>query len=340
MNAWKTGPDNQPVPVLRPLGTVDLLDVAIRLYQRSFGPLLGIIAVVYVPAAVMQITAVFLMFGRNDFAQSLEHVEKLADLNWATLIPGAALIGLAFLIYVLALPISQGALAIAVSRRYLGQPISVSDAYRTVGGRWGEVLAASLLVGLATSAGLLLCLVPGIYWGTMWLLVPAAIVIEGRPIRDALQRSWDLVRGEWWRCFGTMLLLSVVTQAAAGLIVWPVSALSAVLFMDKNPLLGQALNQSLSLAAGVLIQPVQIIGIVLLYYDLRIRKEGFDLDLLARNLGTTPALVTPVAPLVTPPPPGTVPLPPKIEPGDALGNPSEGWASPATPTTTDTEENP
>jgi len=297
------------------LGIADLLDAAIRLYQKSFGAFLGITAVVYVPAALLQVTAIFLIFGPSGLGGKLENLDKiehLADLNWVALLPALGLFALALLIYALALPISQAALAVAVSRRYLGQPISIADAYQSVSGRWGEVIAASLLVGLTSGVGMLFCIAPGVYIGVMWMFGTAIIVLEGRSVMDSLRRSWDLVSGAWWRCFGTMVLLSIVIQTAAGLIAWPASIVSALLLMDKYPALGQAVNQSLGLVFGVLVQPVQVIGLVLLYYDLRVRKEAFDLELLARSLGATmPAPETPLRTMVPvpPPPPGTAPLP-------------------------------
>lgn len=315
---------SQPAPVLRPLGIADILDAALRLYRQNFGPLLGITAVVFVPVAILQTVGAFFM------GQSMGPSGESSDVQVGSMIVFGVFMAGSVVVYLLAMPVCQGALSIAVARRYLGQQITVADAYHMIGDRWGTLLAGVILVGLMTTIGMLLCLVPGIYLGTLFMFVTPVIAVEGAPLMDALRRSRDLVTGEWWRCFGTYLLLSMLIQLVAGAVVYPVTFLSAFLLMERNPGLAQALNQGLSMAVSVFAQPVQIIGLVLLYYDLRVRKEGFDLELLARNLGTTVPVTTAAQPLLTgyqpgeyapPPPVPGVELPPRLEPSDRLEAP-------------------
>lgn len=309
--------DGQPVPVLRPLGMADILDAALRLYRQNFGPFLGITAIVFVPVAILQTVGAFFM------GQSMGANGESSEVQIGSLIVfGLFMIG-AMLVYLLAMPVCQGALSIAVARRYLGQPVTVADAYQMISDRWATLLAGVLLVGMMTTVGMLLCLVPGIYLGTLFMFVTPVIAVERAPLMAALSRSRDLVSGEWWRCFGTYLLLSMLIQLVAGAIIYPVTFLSALLLMERNPGLAQALNQGLSMAASTLVQPVQIIGLVLLYYDLRVRKEGFDLELLAQALGPGAPVTAAAKPLLTgyqageyapPPPPPAAELPPRLEP--------------------------
>lgn len=305
-------------PLLRPLGTADLLDTALRLYRRNFGPFLGITAVVYVPVAVLQIVAAFFM-GRMMTAEG-----ELDTAQLASLIPFAVLMGGAMIIYMIALPLSQGALSIAVARRYLGQPTSVADAYQTIGHRWGGLLAAVFLAGLMVLMGTVLCIIPGFYLAIGLMFVPAVVVLEGHGVVDSLRRSWDLVKGDWWRCFGVYFLLSMIIQVVAGAVVWPVTAASTLLLMERNPALMQAINQGIGMVVSIFAQPVQIIGLVLLYYDQRVRREGFDLELLAHSLGTEVPKTAGSGGLVAgypPPPPipgpaltpSGVPLPPRLD---------------------------
>jgi hypothetical protein len=316
---------SQPAPVLRPLGIADILDAALRLYRQNFGPLLGITAIVFVPVAILQIVGAYYM-GTFMGPQGEGSEAQVGGM----VVFGVFMLG-SVLVYLLAMPICQGALSIAVARRYLGQPITVADAYHMIGDRWGTLLAGVMLVGLMTSMGMLLCLVPGIYLATLFIFVTPVIAVEGLPLMDALRRSRDLVSGEWWRCFGTYLLLSMLIQMVAGAVVYPVTFASAFLLMERNPGLAQALNQGISMAVSVFAQPVQIIGLVLLYYDLRVRKEGFDLELLAQNLGTkAPAAAAPQPLLAAyqpgdyappPPMPGAA-LPPRLDEADQLSYPA------------------
>jgi hypothetical protein len=266
-------------PVLMPMNMADLIDAAIRLYRRNFGPFVGIVAVVYVPIAVVQ---AFLVYSVGQMANIIP--DNPADLNPATFIGlGGAYLGM-FLLYGLAVPLSQGALAVAVSRRYLGYPATVADSYGAIGRRWGVLIAAVLLTGLCVGVGMMLCLAPGVYLAVMWLFVTPVIAVEGRSVMDALRRSWDLVAGEWWRCFGTYLLLNLLVGLVGAAISYPVTGIAVVLMSKDHMALAQGLSSGISTALSLFVQPVLIIGLVLLYFDMRIRKEGFDLQVLAQAM--------------------------------------------------------
>jgi len=120
-------------PALVPMNIADIIDAAVRLYRRNFGAFLSIIAIVYVPMAVFQ---VLLAYSMGKMAQSMP--ENPQQLPWEHLASmGVAYMGL-ILVNVLAVPIAQGALSVAVSRRFLGYPATVADAYGTIGTRWGR----------------------------------------------------------------------------------------------------------------------------------------------------------------------------------------------------------
>lgn len=323
--------DSQPVPVLRPLGMADILDAALRLYRQNFGPFLGITAIVFVPVGILQTVGAFLMgrsMGPNGDSSEVQ--------MGALIVFGVFMLG-ALLVYLLAMPVCQGALSIAVARRYLGQPVTVADAYQMISDRWATLLAGVMIVGLMTAMGMLLCLIPGIFLGTLFMFVTPVIAVERATLMEALRRSRDLVTGHWWRCFGTYLLLSMLIQLVAGAVVYPVTFLSAFLLMERNPALAQALNQGLGMAASTLVQPVQIIGLVLLYYDLRVRKEGFDLELLAQNLGAKAPVTTTAQPLLTGYQPGEY-APPLPAPGVDLPPRLDLPARPEAPAPTDSND--
>ncbi len=323
--------DSQPVPVLRPLGMADILDAALRLYRQNFGPFLGITAIVFVPVAILQTVGAFFM------GQSMGPNGEGSEVQMGALIVFGVFMAGSVLVYLLAMPVCQGALSIAVARRYLGQPVTVADAYQMISDRWATLLAGVMIVGLMTAVGTLLCLIPGIFLGTLFMFVTPVIAVERAPLMEALRRSRDLVTGHWWRCFGTYLLLSMLIQLVAGAVVYPVTFLSAFLLMERNPGLAQALNQGLSMAASTLVQPVQMIGLVLLYYDLRVRKEGFDLELLAQNLGAKGPVTTAAQPLLTGYQPGEYAPPPPV-PGVELPPRLDLPAGPEAPAPTDSND--
>lgn len=270
-------------PVLRPLNLADILDQSISLYRRNFAVFAGITALVYIPVGILQMAVGFFLGG---FQQGMPR--GAGQVPWGQL-SGMGIAGLGLvLVSLLVVPLGQGALAIAVSRRYLNEPVTVSDAYGAIGNQWGPLIATVVVLGLATFAGLMLCLIPGIYLGVLWMFATPIIVLEMAPGPvAAAKRSSDLVGNEWWRCFGVYLLLYLLISAVTYALALPVSIVTAVTLMQHNMALYQAINQGISTAVSVLVQPVLMVGLVMLYYDLRIRKEGFDLELLARALGKT-----------------------------------------------------
>lgn len=284
----------QEIPLLRPLNLSDLLDTTLRLYRHNFATFLGITAVVYVPVGIVQVIAACQMgVATNALKNSPDApAAALAALG----LPMLSLV----LVALLAVPICQGALSVAVARRYLGQPTSIEDAYGTIGSRWGMLIAATLLVALMVIMGTFACILPGIYLAIMLMFVPPVIVLEGLPVIQSLERSWNLVKTDTWRILGTYFLLSLIVGIIGQAVSVPVTLISAALWTTSNPVLSQAIPQGFSAIVTTITQPVLVIGLVLLYYDVRVRTEGFDVQILAQALGTATPVYAP------PPPPATV----------------------------------
>jgi membrane-anchored glycerophosphoryl diester phosphodiesterase (GDPDase) len=188
----------------------------------------------------------------------------------------------------------------------MGATATVGGAYGAVGRRLGSVVAVALLLfltgvglfavgfGLAigalyafgsSGAALLIVLIPALIFVvivvyTRWLFAAPIVILERVGARAALRRSWQLVRGSTPRVLGITLLVGLIT----GILSAIVSALLGVVtqFGDENVRL--ILSQLASLIVAVLIQPISFIVVVLLYYDLRIRREAFDIEMLAANL--------------------------------------------------------
>ena len=106
----------------------------------------------------------------------------------------------------------------------------------------------------------------------------------------AVGRSWNLVRDNWWRTLGILIIVSIMVsliQTALGFLFGGVAAVVPGLNSD----LRAGLITTLTTIVDALVGAIQPIAITLLYLDLRVRKEGLDLDQLARQAapGTAPA---------------------------------------------------
>ncbi len=115
----------------------------------------------------------------------------------------------------------------------------------------------------------------------LFLFVTQAIVLEGYGPLRAMSRSIQLVRGGFWRVVGIVLTLYILIQVIT---LIPSSALGGaigLIFDDpiKDMMMRQTLTTLVSYLAQILVLPLLLIGYTLLYYDLRIRREGYDLQL-------------------------------------------------------------
>jgi len=205
----------------------------------------------------------------------------------------------------LAQPIIAGILAVAVSQAVLGNRPSRGEVWGRVKPRIGAligwailytvitVVAAALfllaIVGLAMAAGnvsggfaaalvilLLLAMIVVFLWiGVKLLFVAPVIAIEGATIGQAVRRSWDLSRGNFWRIFGIYLLAMILLGFITGLIGAPLSLISSAVSLGTGGSLVPYLLDIVRLVITNTLTMVFTSGIVtLLYIDSRMRNEN------------------------------------------------------------------
>ncbi|MFA6594072.1 MAG: YciC family protein [Candidatus Buchananbacteria bacterium] len=75
---------------------------------------------------------------------------------------------------------------------------------------WVKYFVVGLLFGLITIGGLILFIVPGIFWAVMFCLATVVLIFEDKPIIESLKRSRELTKGYWWAVFGRLLLWLLV----------------------------------------------------------------------------------------------------------------------------------
>jgi hypothetical protein len=237
-----------------------------RLYAANFPLMLGVTAAAYVPLYALQL-----------FAQA--HKETFG-LDLTTFIFG-------FLFYLLLMsltfPIATGAATYAISERYLGHEVTVGAALGRAFKRLWTLSMAQLEVGLWIMLGIWLLIIPAILWGLSYTLVVPVVMVEGFKAGPSLKRSWELVKGNRGKVFIVLFVITVIQ----GLVNAGVVGLSA-LFLDHQSPSGRLIDAALTDIAQIVLTPLIIIADILLYYDLRIRKEGFDLEMLSRDLAAIP----------------------------------------------------
>ncbi|WP_307842764.1 hypothetical protein [Salinibacterium sp. NK8237] len=164
---------------------------------------------------------------------------------------------------------------------------------------WGET--AGIVIGvLVMLVGILGGVFLAAWLGTFFAFVPSALMIERLPLGQAIRRSWSLVKGSFWRTFGILLLIMVIVNTVSSVVTAPLSFIGGLGVALLNPTgdedagaIAFVALYIVTIIVSVVISAVTIViqsaAPALLYIDMRMRKEGFDLELSrfveARNAG-------------------------------------------------------
>jgi hypothetical protein len=254
---------------LRPMRPTEILGTAFGLYRRRWPTLLAIMAIA-TPLAVSFPSTKTLPGPGSEYQVVVHHRVVATGASWAD----TAIVVLAALAALLVVAVVAGALTRAAVAAVAGQDVGIGRSYRFGIGRLWPLLQVIFVTWLLTMLGLLLFVVPGVVVGVLLAVSVPALVVEGGRGRDALSRSWDLVRGRWWHSFGTVLLTWLLLGLAVNLVDNAVGGLG-------HGWLAETIAQA---AVITLVVPFAVLVVVLLYLDLRARKEPLDADVLGRDL--------------------------------------------------------
>ncbi len=170
----------------------------------------------------------------------------------------------------------RGATIWVVSEGYLGRTPRLARALRFTGERMAQLFGASIAAGFVTGLATLALVIPGIIVASGYAVVTEVAALERSS--DALRRSWQLTRGFRWKALG---LWVIALALLAGLVIG-----AGILAAGVEALLGngEALSTVVVALVSLLIYPLLSCVFTLFYYDLRVRKEGFDLEMLSQQL--------------------------------------------------------
>ena len=185
--------------------------------------------------------------------------------------------------FLLAIP-SGAAAVFCVGRVLTGRKADVVTCYYRA---FGVLLPTALVTIITTLAliasAILMLIIIGIplffYLLVIWFFAIPAVVIEGRDGISALNRSRELTLGSWWRLFRIGVVYALIFAAIA----IPCGIVSAILGFVRPEL--SAIGIAVTVA---LVISIYYVGSVLVYLDLRVRKEGYSLQALADDLARRP----------------------------------------------------
>lgn len=276
---------------LRPLSMGEILDHAFGLFRQLF-----------VPLVVVQVITASLPLLLNLYAAASGSTSMLGSLG-------------TYLVAFVLGSLASAATAYIISENYLGRPLGAGDALRRALPRIGDVMLLSLGVGFlvviaalpallvigagsafavlggtsggagAAGGGVLLVLV-----GLALLVIPFAVfsglsvatpslVLENTRAGRAMSRSWQLTKGFRLRIVGLLFVVMVI-------VLIPMFALGIIggMFGSDDSRATTVLFTAIIGVVSLIITPLLYCVLTLLYYDLRVRKEGYDLEILASEL--------------------------------------------------------
>jgi len=289
---------------LRPMNTGELLDRTISLYRRHFFLFVGISAP---PNLVMMAVTVGIVLSGPAMRQAGPGSSVAVILGILVLLP------IILVAYLLTYALAQAATTFAISEIYLGRITTITQAYDRMKFRIFRLMLIWIVIFFASMAGFLLCIIPGIWVVLRTAVSVPAAVIEDLKTMPAIERSIALTQGSWVRVMLVYILVAVLNYAAAALLQFPFIIGAAVIGEETAAgIVLQVLAQFGAALTAMAITPLTSIALALIYYDERVRKEGFDLQYMmaALDTGAAPAPGTPPAPPAPPPPQAPPPATP------------------------------
>jgi len=281
---------------LRPLDFGELLDGSLVIYRRQFGLFLRLAAI------TLAVPFLLLVYVGARYFGSLSVFFRLPSVG-----EGLSILGVAMAFYLASVVLTAGTVRV-ISDSYLGRPPTLREALALgvaklgplvwVGLAKGAILGliglgiavlATLLAVFARSGGVAAVAILVGSLGGCWVIgfvlcgyavTTPIVVLEALPhATAAFRRSWELTKQYKRKLLGLWLVAFLLTNTLPSLAFRALG----VLAQGPWPVIGLALT-----AAGyvlpLVLAPILAAVITLMYYDLRVRREGFDLEMLAQHL--------------------------------------------------------
>lgn len=294
----------------------EILDGSFQTIRRNAASMFGSALLVQALGAVFTGVISLVML---QMTVSLESVDSRAEFNEAmgpifAIMAGA--LGVTLLLGFLG-SVLQGVLAVPVARSVLNRRTGFKQMWKLAGKRilpllgvaglltiggilaWAAVVGIAVLLLTAMGPGALLIVLPlglGSIVVFVWIalklmLSPAVIVVEQTGVYDGLLRSWQLTKNNWWRIFGITLVVTLMLGIIAQVVQIPASLAAAFISETVAPHPDAETTTSMLVITTVITAAIQaLVGSVtfafqssvsaLIYMDLRMRRDGLDVELM------------------------------------------------------------
>lgn len=246
----------------RPQSIGEVLDTSIKLFRQSFPRSWPISLAQAVAASAMAI------YMALHFGAAIKPSQAMTLYSN----PSFIMVYLASMLISLVL---YGALLFQTNAVATDETMSTGEAL-TSGLRAGpRIFLASFGFGLACLIGFVLLIIPGLYLSVALALYAVAVVVDNQGAGDSLGTSRRLVKGNYWRTaaiFTVAMIIIMILFMALGIVV----GIGAVA-LSHDPTIILLVNTAVQGLMYVVMWPFIASMLIVLYHDLKLRKEGGDL---------------------------------------------------------------
>jgi hypothetical protein len=267
---------------LRPLGVGEVIDAAVKVYRARFATMLKAVAVVVVPVQILNVIVVLSLPTQTTTTTTSNGFQTTSTSNTGSSFAAVLLLQV---VAIISTYLAQAVCLKVVSDAYLGTVTGWRESLRFGVSKLPSLLWIAFLSIGGVIIGAFLCLAPGIWLYVAWVVAVPALLVEGDRGTKALTRSFRLVRGRWWPTCGALLVALVITIAVS----IALTLFTVPLFLsDASYTTTQVASAIARGIAVILTTPFSAAVAAIIYFELRVRKEGFDLALMAQRIGVEP----------------------------------------------------
>jgi hypothetical protein len=251
----------------------EILSAAFNIYKANLSQLILVVAVVVAPLSLIGALFSGVLFAPDRIRVNNVGGEVVVDFAGRGFGGVLLVSAIGALIAVLISAVLQAAILRAAAQATIGDPVDVEASYRYGFRRLWSVILVSLLVGLIVAVGFVLLVIPGIIFLVFLSVSIPVLIVEGRRGTEAMGRSWNLVKGNFWHALGVIVVSALIVGILSGIIGG----------IGGN---NWAVRWIFTAIAQILTVPFASLVSVLLYLDLRARSESLSAETLRGELAS------------------------------------------------------
>src|SRR3954453_15971183 len=264
------------VSELRPRGIGEILDSSVALYRARFSTLARLAAIIVIPVQLLS-ALVLISAQPDDFDVNIRGAVTPRYTSGATQFAAVVVIAV---VGVLSTALIVAVCARVIGDAYIGRRGDATESYKAVRPRVFAIVGTALIVIVSEAIGLAFCFVGTLVPLTLFAVAIPVLILEAIGVSAALGRSVALTKAH----IGHVLGLVVTTQVLAAIVNFALAAAVQFVLRTSGTPIEAVIGQSLAnIVAGILTTPFVAAATVVLYFDLRIRDEAFDVQLLMQR---------------------------------------------------------